>query len=83
MRAMAAADRLLAIALRLPEAERRFLARALLASLGEVADGDTHAEAWVLEMERRVGEVLEGRAELDPVDESLIAGSGGREGGDA
>ncbi len=81
---MAAADRLLAIALRLPEGERRFLVRALLASLGEAGDDDTTAEAWVLEMERRVGEVLEGRATLDPVDESLIAEpGGGREGGDA
>ncbi len=80
---MADADRLLAIALRLPQEERRFLARALLASLGAIGDEDPTAEAWVLEMERRVGEVLEGRASLDPVDQRLVDRPGGRDGGDA
>lgn len=85
MKGMAAADRLLAIALRLPQGERRFLARALLASVGATGDGDedSTAEAWVREMERRVGEVLEGRATLDPVEENLAAGPAGRDGGDA
>ena len=55
-------EELLMHALRLPRHERARLAEELLASLEE-ADDEEVAAAWVRELERRAGEVAEGRVQ--------------------
>lgn len=63
---MSEADRLLALALRLPPEERRFLARALAASVMEATPpGDEHVEAWVDRLEQQVSAVVDGQGALD------------------
>lgn len=57
-------------ALALSEAERAKLARDLIASLGGPADDDV-AEAWDIELCRRINEVESGRAQLFDVEDVL------------
>jgi putative addiction module component (TIGR02574 family) len=59
---MATADDLLSEMLRLPVEERAWIARELLLSLDEEKVPDAEAE-WVQELERRVLEVVSGKAE--------------------
>lgn len=57
-------------ALALSEAERAKLARDLIASLAGPADNDV-AEAWDIELCRRINEVEAGKAQLLDVDDVL------------
>ncbi len=57
-------------ALALSEAERAKLARDLIASLDGPADGDV-AEAWDIELCRRINEVEAGKAQLLDVEDVL------------
>lgn len=57
-------------ALALPEAERAKLARDLIASLDDPADNDV-AEAWDIELCRRINEVEAGKAQLLDVEDVL------------
>lgn len=57
-------------ALALSEAERAKLARDLIASLDGPADNDV-AEAWDIELCRRINEVEAGKAELLDVEDVL------------
>jgi putative addiction module component (TIGR02574 family) len=57
-------------ALALSEAERAKLARDLIASLDGPADDDV-AEAWDIELCRRINEVESGRAQLLDVEDVL------------
>ena len=51
--------------LRLPASERARLAAELIRSLDDSEDPDA-AEAWLVELDRRVREVTSGAAELEP-----------------
>lgn len=55
----------LAQALQLPPEERADIARRLIASLDEPAEGDVGA-AWLAEVERRLEDVDRGTAKLEP-----------------
>ena len=57
-------------ALALSEAERAKLARDLIASLDGPADDDV-AEAWDIELCRRINEVESGKAQLLDVEDAL------------
>jgi putative addiction module component (TIGR02574 family) len=55
----------LAQALQLPPEERADVAKRLIASLDEPADGDVEA-AWLAEVERRLQDVDRGTAKFEP-----------------
>ena len=56
---------MLAQALQLPPEERADVAKRLIASLDEPADGDVEA-AWLAEVERRLQDVDRGSAKFEP-----------------
>jgi putative addiction module component (TIGR02574 family) len=55
----------LAQALQLPPEERADVAKCLIASLDEPADGDVEA-AWLVEVERRLQDVDRGTVKFEP-----------------
>lgn len=65
-------DELLAAAIKLPHRERVRLARELLDTLVEVEErGESVQEAWLVEIDRRVKEIREGRVKLEDTETVL------------
>jgi putative addiction module component (TIGR02574 family) len=65
---MSVAAEKVAEVLALPEADRAFLARKLIASLDDAVDADAEAQ-WVEEVDRRAREIEQGSVTCRPVEQ--------------